>query len=112
MHAKLELRNSVLNKTMKANRRCNLALVAEQKSGRDVHAPSFVPAAVAYFRRSTERNAKVHRQIEPGSLGFLVAMKRKLAIGRAETRRKTGKGFTLIELLVVIAIIAILASRQ
>jgi prepilin-type N-terminal cleavage/methylation domain-containing protein/prepilin-type processing-associated H-X9-DG protein len=37
-------------------------------------------------------------------------MRRELAIGRAEMRRKRGKGFTLIELLVVIAIIAILAA--
>jgi len=37
-------------------------------------------------------------------------MRRKLANGRAEVRRKRGKGFTLIELLVVIAIIAILAA--
>jgi hypothetical protein len=36
---------------MKANHRCNFAPVAQQEFGRVFHAPSFLPAAVAYFRR-------------------------------------------------------------
>jgi prepilin-type N-terminal cleavage/methylation domain-containing protein len=56
-----------------------------------------------------------HRQSIPSSLVSLIAMRKKLAKGRAEGRSEerpaTGAlGFTLIELLVVIAIIAILAA--
>ena len=56
-----------------------------------------------------------HRQRRPNGVSSLLAVNRKLAIGRAETRsqRPRAKGkpaFTLIELLVVIAIIAILAA--
>jgi prepilin-type N-terminal cleavage/methylation domain-containing protein/prepilin-type processing-associated H-X9-DG protein len=50
------------------------------------------------------------RQIFAGGLVFSLAMRRKLARGRAELRSKVRGAFTLIELLVVIAIIAILAA--
>src|SRR5262249_18026951 len=39
------------NNSMKANRRCNFALVASRKFGRVVHATRLFSAAVAYFCR-------------------------------------------------------------
>jgi prepilin-type N-terminal cleavage/methylation domain-containing protein len=65
-------------------------------------------------RRDRDRTCR-HRQSIPSSLVSLIAMRKKLAKGRAEGRSEerpaTGAlGFTLIELLVVIAIIAILAT--
>ncbi len=43
------------NKSMKANRRCNFALIASRNFGRVVHATRWSSAAVAYFRRSVVR---------------------------------------------------------
>jgi prepilin-type N-terminal cleavage/methylation domain-containing protein len=56
-----------------------------------------------------------YRQVEPNALVLMIALKRKLANGRAgrccqEREARGAVAFTLIELLVVIAIIAILAA--
>lgn len=40
-----------INKSMKANRRCNFALVGEPEFGRAICAPPLLRAAVAYFLR-------------------------------------------------------------
>src|SRR5262245_7721460 len=45
------------NNSMKANRRCDFALVADREFGCVVHAPPFLPAAVAYFWRYAKINA-------------------------------------------------------
>ena len=42
---------ALLNKSLMANRRCPAPLGAKQKTGRAVHAPSLLPAAVAYLNR-------------------------------------------------------------
>ncbi len=62
-----------------------------------------------------DRNPSRCCQIESGGLVFLIAMRNRLANGRAEVRHKNrtieeSSAFTLIELLVVIAIIGILAA--
>jgi prepilin-type N-terminal cleavage/methylation domain-containing protein/prepilin-type processing-associated H-X9-DG protein len=51
-----------------------------------------------------------HRQLDPHGLMSLIAMRTKLARGRAGACCERRRAFTLIELLVVIAVIAILAA--